>query len=716
MKPMKLSGVLGTLLLLLPASTGLWACSGVETPPPEPAGIEIVFPTAFSAVASGTVTVRGTARGMAAVRVNGTLATTSNDFADWQAEVALEPGGPNVVQIETEDTSGVVNPEAGSLVVYASEKLLVRPSAIALDAAGGVALVMDDASASLVSMDLATGVRRVLHHEARKPGAEHQGFMDVALDPAGDRAFVLDFGLQSVIEIGLPGARRVIADASTGSGPVLMQPVSMVLDAAGNRLLVLDGTLGALVAIDLASGARAVLADASTGAGPALGAGNDMALDVAGNRVLIADPWLENPGLVAVDLATGDRAVVSSATAGAGPELFHPQAVVVDAAGNRALLHDVGGGALLAVDLATGDRTVIADDATGEGPALGATSGMALDAAGNRVLMADRAWNGLLAINLTTGDREIVGGVTVGTGPALEGATDLAFDMARSRIVVFEEPLAALLTMDLATSERQRMLLPTDEISYPVQDGRGMAFDVDGNQALVIDRGTEPIPFAPGAPAAGVAPGVDGDRPALLAVDGSTGECRFVATVSSGAERLAMDPSGERVLVLDVLSSGITAIDLASGQSDVIWTGAGSASEATDLAVDASRGLAVVAGRLEPSLLGVDLGSGDVRVIADASTGQGVDLVEPERVVVDQVRGRALVVDRGLGALVSVDLDTGDRSIVLDAGSAPGAALEPSLSDIAVDAERQRAVIFDVNARALYLVDLDTGARAIIAM
>lgn len=715
MRTMKLDGVLCTLLLL-PASTALWACLGEETPPSGPPGIEIVFPTSISAVESDTVTVRGTARGMAAVRVNGTLATTSNDFADWRAEVALELGGPNVVQIETEDDSGTVNPEAGSLVIHASEKLLVRPTAVALDAANGVALVMDDASASLVSMDLASGARRVLHQEQPKPYHDHQGFFDVALDPGDDRVLVLDYASQSVIEIGPTGERRVIADAGTGAGPVLMQPVSMVLDAAGNRLLVLDGTLGALVAIDLTSGVRTVLADERTGAGPALGAGNDMALDVAGGRVLIADPWLEDPGLVAVDLVTGNRAVISNATTGTGPALYHPQAVVVDAAGNRALLHDLGGGALLAVDLATGDRTVIADDATGEGPALGATSGMALDAAGNRVLMADREWNGLLTVDLTTGDREIVGGMTVGTGPAPEGATDVAFDMARNRIVVLEEPLAALLTMDLATSERQRVLLPTDEISYPVQDARGMAFDVDGNQALVIDRGTGPIPFASGASAAGAAPGGDGDRPGLIAVDGSTGECRFVAEVLSGAERLAMDASGERVLVLDVLSSGITAIDLASGESEVIWSGAGSPGQATDLAVDASRDLAVVVGQMRPSVLGVELDSGDVRVIADASKGEGVDLVQPERVVVDEARGRALVVDRGLGALVSVDLDTGNRSIVLDAEPTPGATLAPSLSDIAVDAERQRAVIFDVNARALYLVDLDTGARAIIAM
>ena len=712
MRTMTLDRVLCTLLLL-PASTGLWACFGEETPPPEPASIEVAFPTAISAVESATVTVRGTARGMAAVRVNGTLATTSNGFADWQAEVALELGELNEVRIETEDASGAVSPEAGSLVVYATEKLLVRPSAVALDEADGLALVMDDASASMVSIDLVSGVRRVLHQEQPKPGVEAQGFREVVFDREGDRVLLLDYELLSVIEIGPTGERRVISDASTGSGPALMDPVHMVLDAAGNRVLVLDGA-GALIAIDLTSGARTVVADANTGSGPPIGFANDMALDVTNGRVLLADPWMEQPGLVAVDLATGNRTMLSNAVTGTGPEIFHPQSVVVDAAGNRALLHDLGGGALLAVDLATGNRTLIADGATGEGPELGGRTVMVLNATENRVLLASLDWNALLAIDLTSGDRKLVGGMAVGTGPALEGAVDVAFDRARNRIVVFEEPLAALLTMDLATGERQRVLLPTDEIEYPVQDARAMAFDVDANQAFVIERGSTPLPVAPGA--SSVAPGGDGERPALIAVDGNTGECRFVATVSPGAERLALDAARERVLVLDVWSYEITAVDLASGQSDVIWKGTGSPMELGDLAVDASRNLAVVSGRLEPSLLGVDLDSGDLRVLADASRGQGVALVMPDRVVVDEARDRALVVDLGLRALVSVDLATGNRSVVLDVETGPTAVLEPLYADIAVDAERQRALIFDAHGRALYLVDLTTGEHALIAM
>ena len=101
--------------------------------------------------------------------------------------------------------------------------------------------------------------------------------------------------------------------------------------------------------------------------------------------------------LVAVDLATGDRSVLSGAGAGAGPAFGGPVAVALDEPGGRALVLDPELGAVIAVDLATGDRTPLpAEEA---GPGLERATAIAYDALRERVVLADPFRGGLLALD-----------------------------------------------------------------------------------------------------------------------------------------------------------------------------------------------------------------------------------------------------------------------------------------------------------------------------
>ena len=74
------------------------------------------------------------------------------------------------------------------------------------------------------------------------------------------------------------------------------------------------------------------------------------------------------------------------------PPLDTPFGIGLDAPGGRALVSDIGRGAIVAVDLATGERTILSDSTTGTGPVFQFPTGIAVD--GTRVLVVDQRRSG----------------------------------------------------------------------------------------------------------------------------------------------------------------------------------------------------------------------------------------------------------------------------------------------------------------------------------
>lgn len=131
-----------------------------------------------------------------------------------------------------------------------------------------------------------------------------------------------------------------------------------------------DGSLSALVAVDLETGDRSILSDAGTGNGPPLDEEDvlSIALDAANNRALIATP----DALLAVDLGTEDRSILPDTGAGFEFSDLSALALALDFDSSRLLLMAVfGDGVSLrldSVDLQSGNRTVITDNVVGSGP------------------------------------------------------------------------------------------------------------------------------------------------------------------------------------------------------------------------------------------------------------------------------------------------------------------------------------------------------------
>lgn len=92
--------------------------------------------------------------------------------------------------------------------------------------------------------------------------ADLQVYVDDSTMPSTSRWFLLDTARRGLLEVDLAtGEQSEFSIAGDSNGVDLDRPVDFVID--GSRALVVDRQLGAIIAIDLASGARSIFSGAS---------------------------------------------------------------------------------------------------------------------------------------------------------------------------------------------------------------------------------------------------------------------------------------------------------------------------------------------------------------------------------------------------------------------------------------------------------------------
>ncbi len=191
---------------------------------------------------------------------------------------------------------------------------------------------------ALVVLDAATGVRTVLSDDddggaSVGGGPAFSSPADLALDLDNAQAFVVDSGHSAVLAVDLTtGTRSVISDlvddtaggGMVGSGPGFQFPESVVFDADDQRLYVGDSGTDAIISVSLVAatlGNRTIVSsdavDPMVGDGPTINP-NALFLDSAEARLLATDRTTNAGAIHAIDLATGDRTVVSGSYAGIG--------------------------------------------------------------------------------------------------------------------------------------------------------------------------------------------------------------------------------------------------------------------------------------------------------------------------------------------------------------------------------------------------------------
>lgn len=678
-----------------------------------PEGVQFVFPPANALTDADAITVRGTARltaGVAAILVNGVPAETTDGFRHWRARVPLQPGA-NTLTVQAQDDSGQVDPAAARRDVLMAPAPMYAPEVVALDTPRDRALVIDGYRNALLTVDLTTGTRRVVYvppdtlapstrtllPHLMSPQPPTHPLVDAAvLGNEGQRALAVARRAMFSVELA-SGKATVISDVRTGTGPVFAQLVDAAVDAPQGRALVLDASPGALLAVDLTTGARTVVSDAATGSGPTLRMTSALALDAAAGRAFVAGGIGETAALVAVDLDTGDRTLISGPERGSGPALGNPKDVALDPAGNRALITDWVLGGLVAVDLATGDRTLVSTPATANGPTLELPDGVSLDAAQGRALLVDRMRGVLLAVDLDTGERTLLAGDSLGSGHELRTPNALAMDEAARRVIVGDLGGAALVAVDLATGART--VISSDTVGDGPSLGTIEAVAVNWRDGgIVVANAFDDLLMAvdPATGARTVISGGDvGDGPALTA-----------------PQHMILDPDADRAFV--AVSAGVLAVDLDTGDRTLVGSGI---EHVLWMHYDAPCDhVTIASGRpSDHGLFALDLESGSIGRMSNYYTCTDLPASVLEAPAYDDVVGRVYGWHDMLSALMVVDIVTGACTTQTYPALPGGGPWPYPHRDMIVEPDTRVLLLSDELSKALLALDPETGERVILS-
>jgi len=362
----------------------------------------------------------------------------------------------------------------------------IQPVHVALDLVNNRAFVIDATLDALIVVDLSNGNRNIISDDETGSGSRFSTPWGVALDPVKNKVFVIDNDLDSLVEVDLiTGNRDTVFHSNTGSGPSLINPWGIALDLVGNRAFVTGQRPDAILEVDLTNGNRRVVSNSEIGTGPQFLQPIGIALDLVGNRAFVTCRNASCRGLIEVDLANGDRKIISNDTVGEGGSFDLPNGIVLDILQNRVFIIDGGLRALVSVDLANGNRNIISDDTTGSGASFSQPRRISLDLVGNRAFVSDTGR--LILVDLGTGDRTIVSDANIGSGPFFVGPYGLALDLVGNRVFVSDFGLDVLVAVDLATGNRRMISNADAGIQPPFSTPFGLALDLSSNRAFVVD-------------------------------------------------------------------------------------------------------------------------------------------------------------------------------------------------------------------------------------
>ena len=236
----------------------------------------------------------------------------------------------------------------------------------------------------------------------------------------------------------------------------LNNPHSIFFNTIQSKVYVADVAEEAIFEVDFATGDRTIISDSMTGTGADFDYPRYIVLNAAEDKAYVADSGSSVRAIFEVDLATGDRTIISDAMTGTGPNIFSPRSISLNALENKAYVVDSwSNDALFEVDLITGDRTIISNTMTGTGPNFMSPMMASLNSAEDKVYVIDRDAQALFEVDLSTGDRSVVSGGSVGEGTQFNTPRAFVLNSTEEIAFVLDEGISALFEVDLATGDRK---------------------------------------------------------------------------------------------------------------------------------------------------------------------------------------------------------------------------------------------------------------------
>ena len=516
---------------------------------------------------------------------------------------------------------------------------------------------------------------------------------DVPLNPA-------TIGLTTVsIAASSQSGKSAQTTVTVSTAAMLSSPHGIAIDPTRGRAIIVDPVARALMSVDLATGERSVVSGVDRGTGPSLGLFPRLALNPASNTAYL---WRSSQ-VLAVDLVSGDRTVFSDAATGTGPV---PQQVfgdiVVDTGANRLLV--AGGTEVISVDLVTGNRTLVSGSGLGAGPAFGTLRGIAVRNSSQALVTDSNAR--VLLVNLGNGNRSVVSSDTMGAGPALNGSLRIAADPQNNRALVASQEFGTyiyLLAVDLGTGNRTEVS-GTRGTGVHVGNPYGIALDAQSNRALIADEiGASVVAIDMST----------GDRTILSGNNVGDGERRFRIS------KVNLDFDNNRILAGSRDEPVLYSIDLRSARKSVLFDdsdGTGPAVGSFNMAILDKPNNRMLA-RSGIGLFSMDLSSGNRTLLSDPDTVNGPSLGSIRDMTLDSPANRILAVeedDRLNPTLLEIDLSTGLRATLSGPALGGGPGLVQPRS-VVLDMPMNRVLVADQGAIGVLAIDLATGNRSFVS-
>ena len=295
-----------------------------------------------------------------------------------------------------------------SLVTSNKEHLGVKlgyPRTLTYDSSNNRVLLGDTKLNAIIEIDIDSGERILFSDNLNGHGPDLNKPLATLLDQENNRLIAstatMYAGQAAIVEIDLEtGDRRILASSSMGEGDPL-DAITSITRVSSQELIITNGGFDSPSELDLTTGDRSritftvpqesydshnaslvstrdnfyvssfgkifeinkttrerrVISSNEIGEGAPFGWLKQMALIEEENKILAVDS--DKQTIVSIDIASGDRMVLSGPTVGNGEDLWVPYDIEVDLTHNRALVLGLAPMSITSVDLQNGNREVI---------------------------------------------------------------------------------------------------------------------------------------------------------------------------------------------------------------------------------------------------------------------------------------------------------------------------------------------------------------------
>jgi len=717
------------LFSLLFISTLLMACGGSgsdssDSNNPVPADTtaptaSIVFPLEHSISDQHSITVRGTANdnqsNIESVRINGVDATTSDNYANWQVLIPLDIG-INTLNVETTDSESNTDSNAAQIIVDQGSYLW-NPKDMALDKANNRLLLIDydiygSASSAIVAIDLST-YHRSIFSNSDIPNSDNpfQNPSAITMDFSNGRALVTDTSLKGVIAVDLiTGERSILSNNTTPNtdSPLFDDPSGIAIDHDNNRALVTEGISlsPSIIAVDLSTGSRSVLSDATTpNADELFNRLDDIAVDRNNGRALVIDSYGDT--IKAVDLTTGEREVISSdLIPNSNNRLVIAERINIDRINDRAVVVDRFYNTVVAIDLSDGERTILVEN-TQANEFLRKPSSLVTDPTIQTSYILNDSNHSVVSANLSSGQLDsIITPNIPDTHNILSRPGSIIHANVDDQLFVIDSGLKAILSVDKKTGVRSVLSdTTTPNSNNPLEDTLQIILDQPNKRLLTLDEyRVMSVDIA------------NGERTILSDNVTPSTDTPFIDAIA-----IALDSSQNRALVLDddYLNEKIIEVDLTSGKRSIVTDISALVSsigsiDLKGMVFDSINNKIFIAandyGLTNGYILSVDLVNGDQKILSDNQTPNANNVLNTiSGIEIDHVNNRLLVVESAEAKIMAVDLKSGERMVLSD-----NVGNYIYAGGIAYENEKNLAYVTTVDM-GLMLVDLSSGERVVFS-